>query len=87
MAYKYSRPWIIQSKNHSLLNYIEADLYTRFRFFRLIISQVGENVERFKIGDHVGVGCLVETCLNCAACKDEEEQLCESMNFLFQKFL
>jgi len=42
-----------------------------------VVTKVGENVEKFKIGDHVGVGCLVETCLNCAACKDEEEQLCE----------
>ena len=35
---------------------------------------LGPNVTRFDLGDHVGVGCMVDSCLECAACKRGEEQ-------------
>ncbi len=31
----------------------------------------------FKVGDHAGVGCLVDSCGHCAACKRGMEQCCE----------
>lgn len=31
---------------------------------------------RLNVGDPVGVGCIVDSCLNCAACKRGEEQMC-----------
>jgi alcohol dehydrogenase (NADP+) len=37
---------------------------------------VGPAVTRVKVGDHVGVGCMVDACLNCAACRRGEEQWC-----------
>ena len=37
---------------------------------------VGEAVTKFKVGDHVGVGCLVDSCHECAACDAGEEQKC-----------
>lgn len=37
---------------------------------------VGDAVTRVKVGDHVGVGCMVDSCLTCAACKRGEEQKC-----------
>ena len=37
---------------------------------------MGKNVTRVKVGDHVGVGCMVDSCLKCAACKRGEEQKC-----------
>ena len=40
--------------------------------------EVGKNVTKFKVGDLVGVGCMVDSCLSCAPCKDHEEQYCES---------
>ena len=39
---------------------------------------VGSAVTRFKPGDHIGVGCMVDSCLSCAACKRGEEQMCSS---------
>eukprot|EP00929_Paragymnodinium_shiwhaense_P021891 TRINITY_DN1414_c0_g2_i1.p1 TRINITY_DN1414_c0_g2~~TRINITY_DN1414_c0_g2_i1.p1 ORF type:complete len:426 (+),score=76.44 TRINITY_DN1414_c0_g2_i1:99-1376(+) len=37
---------------------------------------VGPRVTKFKPGDHVGVGCMVDACLNCKDCKKGEEQKC-----------
>lgn len=40
------------------------------------VAQVGEGVERFKLGDAVGVGCFVDSCRHCAQCEAGEEQYC-----------
>jgi uncharacterized zinc-type alcohol dehydrogenase-like protein len=42
------------------------------------VSAVGGAVTRFKAGDLVGVGCLVDSCQACSACKDGLEQYCET---------
>ncbi|EOD21495.1 hypothetical protein EMIHUDRAFT_43128, partial [Emiliania huxleyi CCMP1516] len=41
---------------------------------------VGPNVTKFKIGDKVGVGCMVDACLKCKACLAGEEQMCASFS-------
>ena len=33
------------------------------------LFQVGKNVTAYKVGDHVGVGCVVDSCLDCSSCK------------------
>lgn len=35
-----------------------------------VVTQVGNRVKRFKIGDHIGVGCFIDSCLNCEQCKN-----------------
>lgn len=42
------------------------------------VVSVGENVENFKANDLVGVGCMVDSCQTCSACKDDLEQYCEN---------
>jgi len=42
-----------------------------------IVSAVGKDVKNFKPGDRVGVGCFVNSCGKCAACKAGQEQFCE----------
>ncbi|WP_437919871.1 NAD(P)-dependent alcohol dehydrogenase [Sphingobacterium sp. LRF_L2] len=44
------------------------------------IIQVGDNVDRFKVGDIVGVGCMVDSCRECESCRDGLEQYCEKGN-------
>lgn len=40
------------------------------------VRSVGAAVTRFKAGDHVGVGCMVDSCQHCAACNKGLEQYC-----------
>ncbi|WAT01636.1 NAD(P)-dependent alcohol dehydrogenase [Rouxiella chamberiensis] len=40
------------------------------------VTQVGPSVSGFKVGDHVAVGCMVDSCQECDQCKKGEEQLC-----------
>ena len=42
------------------------------------VSAVGGDVTGFKVGDTVGVGCLVGSCQHCASCDEGLEQYCEN---------
>ncbi|KAA6440886.1 NAD(P)-dependent alcohol dehydrogenase [Dyadobacter flavalbus] len=44
------------------------------------ISQIGEHVTKFKVGDLAGIGCLVDSCRDCDYCKKDLEQFCENGN-------
>lgn len=46
------------------------------------VSAVGQQVTRFKIGDTVGVGCIVDSCQQCASCRGGEEQYCTGGGFV-----
>jgi uncharacterized zinc-type alcohol dehydrogenase-like protein len=41
------------------------------------VEEVGREVTKFKVGDRVGVGCMVNSCGECRFCKVGEEQFCE----------
>ncbi|GJE52716.1 putative formaldehyde dehydrogenase AdhA [Methylobacterium tardum] len=43
------------------------------------VASVGPRVTRFKAGDLVGVGCMVDSCQHCAACGKGLEQYCEEV--------
>jgi len=40
------------------------------------VSAVGAEVSKFKVGDMVGVGCMVDSCQHCGACHAGLEQYC-----------
>lgn len=42
-----------------------------------IVSAVGDKVTKYKAGDKVGVGCLVDSCRTCSSCSEGFEQYCE----------
>ncbi len=44
------------------------------------IAKLGASVERFKVGDIVGVGCMVDSCRKCEPCLAGEENYCEGPN-------
>lgn len=41
------------------------------------VRAVGGEVTRFRVGDVVGVGCLVDSCRRCASCAEGLEQYCQ----------
>ena len=41
------------------------------------VTRVGAAVKKFKAGDTVGVGCMVDSCRTCSECKVGEEQFCD----------
>ena len=41
------------------------------------VTAVGDQVSRFKVGDRVGVGCMVDSCRHCTPCDQGLEQFCE----------
>ena len=42
------------------------------------VTAVGGSVDRFAVGDIVGVGCMVDSCQHCSACAEGLEQYCEN---------
>lgn len=41
------------------------------------VVAVGSEVQKFKVGDLAGVGCMVDSCGHCAPCREGEEQYCD----------
>lgn len=42
------------------------------------VTAVGNKVRKYRVGDLVGVGCLVDSCGTCPSCNDGLEQYCEN---------
>lgn len=40
------------------------------------VTEVGNEVTNFKIGDTVGVGCFIDSCRTCENCQNHEESYC-----------
>src|SRR5688572_30023886 len=40
------------------------------------VSQIGNEVGKFSVGDIAGIGCFVDSCRNCGPCRDGVEQYC-----------
>lgn len=43
-----------------------------------MVTAIGKNVTKFKVGDKAGVGCMVNSCMQCESCKNGEEHHCET---------
>lgn len=48
-----------------------------------VVAAVGAEVTRFKVGDRVGVGCMVDSCMRCDHCQHGEEHYCDNGETLF----
>mmetsp|Transcript_46574 Transcript_46574/g.113442 ORF Transcript_46574/g.113442 Transcript_46574/m.113442 type:complete len:378 (-) Transcript_46574:119-1252(-) len=44
-----------------------------------VVKAVGSDVTKFKVGDRVGVGCMVQSCGSCDLCQEGLEQHCPQM--------
>lgn len=43
------------------------------------VTAVGAQVTKFKVGDAVGVGCMVDSCMKCIHCKRGVEEYCSNL--------
>ncbi|MCU1603700.1 MAG: NADP-dependent alcohol dehydrogenase [Modestobacter sp.] len=41
-----------------------------------VVAEVGAGVTKHRVGDRVGVGCMVNSCGECANCRNGDEQYC-----------
>lgn len=41
-----------------------------------IVTKVGKSVTDLKVGDHVGIGYMIDSCLKCSSCNDFDEHTC-----------
>lgn len=45
---------------------------------------IGSNVKKYKVGDKVAIGCMVDSCQQCDQCHNHEEQFCrEGVTFTY----
>ncbi len=42
------------------------------------VLDVGPEVKKYKVGDNVAVGCMVDSCQECDQCEQNEEQFCRN---------
>src|SRR5665213_1274290 len=42
-----------------------------------VVTRIGSAVTKYKVGDRVGVGCLVNSCGKCEPCREGLEQYCD----------
>ncbi|XP_068323001.1 probable mannitol dehydrogenase isoform X2 [Pyrus communis] len=41
-----------------------------------VVTEVGSKVQKFNVGDKIGVGCMVGSCKSCESCSDNLENYC-----------
>ncbi|CBI37635.3 hypothetical protein VitviT2T_005827 [Vitis vinifera] len=74
---------------HTDLHSIKNDWgFTRYPIipgheFTGIVTKLGKNVKKFKLGDKVGVGVMVGSCRSCESCKQGLENYCPKMMFAY----
>lgn len=71
---------VCHSDLHTARNDWEETIYPAVPGHEIVgcVTKVGNTVTKFKIGDLVGVGCLVDSCRTCDSCKKDLEQYCLS---------
>ena len=69
---------------HSDLHFVENDwgmtTYPVVPGHEIIgrVTETGSDVSKFKTGDIVGVGCMVDSCRECSSCERDLEQYCDN---------
>jgi uncharacterized zinc-type alcohol dehydrogenase-like protein len=71
---------VCHSDLHTIRSEWEGTLYPCVPGHEIVghVTAVGSDVTRFKVGDAVGVGCMVGSCQRCRACDEGLEQYCEN---------
>ena len=73
---------VCHSDLHTVRNEWGGTLYPSVPGHEIVgrVLKVGRDVTKYKVGDLVGVGCMVDSCRECESCKEGLEQYCEVGN-------
>jgi alcohol dehydrogenase (NADP+) len=75
---------VCHSDLHQVRSEWEGTLYPCVPGHEIVgkVSAVGAEVSKFKEGDIVGVGCMVDSCQQCDSCNEGLEQYCTGTGFV-----
>ena len=64
------------------LNHFKNAMYPMVPGHEMVgtVTEVGNKVTQVKVGQKVGVGCILDSCLNCPTCDAGDEQYCEGFS-------
>ncbi|KAG8086972.1 hypothetical protein GUJ93_ZPchr0010g10121 [Zizania palustris] len=76
---------ICHSDLHSIKNEWQNAIYPIIPGHEIagVVTEVGKNVTKFKAGDKVGVGCMVNSCQSCENCNQGFENNCPGIIFTY----
>ncbi|KAK8717376.1 hypothetical protein V6N13_044647 [Hibiscus sabdariffa] len=85
VAFKVLYCGICHSDLHMVKNEWGFSLYPLVPGHEIVgeVTEVGNKVQKFKVGDRVGVGCVVGSCRSCDSCKDDLENYCPKSIFTY----
>ena len=71
---------VCHSDLHTVRNEWQGTVYPSVPGHEIVgrVTAVGAEVSKFRIGDLVGVGCMVDSCQHCQPCAQSLEQYCEN---------
>ena len=71
---------VCHSDLHTVRNEWQNTIYPSVPGHEIVgrVTAVGDLVSKFRVGDLVGVGCMVDSCQHCAPCADDLEQYCDN---------
>ncbi|KAJ4836195.1 hypothetical protein Tsubulata_013733 [Turnera subulata] len=72
---------ICHSDLHSVKNEWSISTYPLVPGHEIVgeVTEIGEKVKKVKVGDKVGVGCLVGACHSCESCENDLENYCPKL--------
>ncbi|PKA62793.1 putative mannitol dehydrogenase [Apostasia shenzhenica] len=72
---------ICHSDLHTIKNEWKNTIYPIVPGHEIVgtVIEAGQNVQKFKVGDKVGVGCMVNSCRSCSSCSQNLENYCPKM--------
>ena len=76
---------VCHSDVHQACNHWGNSLYPMVPGHEIVgrVKEVGERVKKFKVGDNIGIGPMINSCDNCERCNNGQEQYCNNRKTVY----